>query len=87
MIEHNINSNGPTLSIVCADSIDVKARFTFDYEIFEGYQVTYWQDDDEDVEERINSIFGILFDEVLKNRKNTEKSRMKSTFKSSIIKQ
>ena len=57
------------LSINLTDEIGVKARVTFDYEIFQGYQVTFWQDDDTDVIERVNSIFDLLFEEVLKTNK------------------
>ncbi len=53
------------------DHVDVKARVTFDYEIFQGYQVTFWQDDDTDVIKRVNSIFDLLFEEVLKQEKLT----------------
>lgn len=58
------------LLISVTDTVMVKARVTFDCEIFQGYQVTYWQDDDTDVIERVNSIFDLLFEEVLKQKNN-----------------
>ena len=65
---------GGTLSINCFDSIEVRARVTFDSEIVEGFQVTYWQDDDNDVEQKIRSIFTLLFEEVIKTRESSKKS-------------
>lgn len=72
IIENDINTlkYGPeskTLSIFCEDSIVVKARVTFDSCIIQGVQITYWMDD-ENIEERISSIFSILFEEVIKTR-------------------
>ena len=71
-LEQNCNSEleipqeNSILVVDCLDNINVKARVTFDCEIFQGYYVTYWQDDDTDVIERVNSIFDLLFEEVLK---------------------
>ena len=56
------------LSVFCFDEIEVRARVTFDSCMVEGIQVTYWMDDAPDVEERINSMFDILFEEVIKTR-------------------
>ncbi|MFA6273625.1 MAG: hypothetical protein WC662_00510 [Candidatus Paceibacterota bacterium] len=55
------------LSVSVFDSVDVKARVTFDSCVVDGIQITFWMDE-EDVEERINSMFDILFKEVLKKR-------------------
>ena len=41
---------------------------TFDSCLVEGIQITYWQDDDEDMEARIESVFAMLFEEVIKTR-------------------
>lgn len=66
---------GETLSISCYDSVGVKARMTFDSEDIQGVgreksvHITYWMDDEEDIAKRVSSIFGILFDEVIKTRK------------------
>ena len=60
-------SEGETLLISCFDSIGVKDKTTFDSCIVDGIQVTYWMDDDEDIEERINRMFDIFFEEVVKN--------------------
>ena len=61
-------TEGETLSIFCCDSVGVKARITFDSCLVEDVQITYWQDDDEDIEERIESVFAMLFEEVIKTR-------------------
>ena len=56
------------LSISCHDTIGVKARMTFDSEDVQGMHITYWMDDDDDIEKRIDSIFAMMFEEVLKTR-------------------
>ena len=61
-------SEGKTLSVFCVDTVGVKAKMTFDSSVVDGIQVTYWQDDDEDIEERIESVFAMLFEEVIKTR-------------------
>lgn len=61
-------SENKTLSVFVHDLIDVRARVTFDSCMFEDIQVTYWFDDAPDVEERINGMFDILFEEVIKTR-------------------
>lgn len=64
-----------TLCISCIDTIELKARATFDCEMFAGIQVTYWQGDDMDARASIDSIFDLLFEEVFKTREiNQEKS-------------
>ena len=57
------------LSIFCVDSLAIKARVTFDENMVQGVHVTYWFEDPEDVTLRINNAFDILFDELMKNRK------------------
>ena len=61
-------TEGKTLSIFCSDSVGVKAKMTFDSCLVEGIQITYWQDDDEDMEARIESVFAMLFEEVIKTK-------------------
>jgi hypothetical protein len=62
-----------TLSVFCSDTVGVKARVTFDSCVTQGIQCTFWMDDeDADVEERINSMFDILFEEIFKTMKNEE---------------
>ncbi|HEY4515884.1 MAG TPA: hypothetical protein VJH67_01700 [Candidatus Paceibacterota bacterium] len=58
----------PVLSVSVFDTMDMKDRVTFDSELVQGIQITYWPDDLEYVEEKVNSIFDIFFEEVLKNR-------------------
>lgn len=62
------NSHNDLLKILCIDRIVIKDKVTFDSCIIQGVQVTYWMDDDIDIEERINTIFDILFEDVLKTR-------------------
>jgi len=56
------------LSVFCYDSIDIRARVTFDSCLVEDVQITYWMDDAPDAKERINNMFDFLFEEVIKNR-------------------
>ena len=62
-----------SLRIFCFDSVSVKDKATFDSFMVQGVQVTYWMDDDEDVEEKVSGMFDILFEEVMKER---EKNRI-----------
>ena len=57
-----------TLSVFCFDSVDVQSRVTFDFSWVQDVQVTYWMEDSADVELRINGVFDILFEEVIKTR-------------------
>ena len=66
-----------TLSISCFDSMSVKARMTFDSSEIQGINVTYWMDDAEDLEERVDAIFGTLFEEVIKARESNKKAVVK----------
>jgi hypothetical protein len=61
-------SENKILSVFCFDAVKVCARVTFDSCMFEGIQVTFWQDDAPDLEDRINDMFDILFEEVIKTR-------------------
>ncbi|MFA5751053.1 MAG: hypothetical protein WCX79_04390 [Candidatus Paceibacterota bacterium] len=71
-------SEKKTLEVFCSDSIGVKARTTFDSCKIEGVQITYWQDDDNDIDERIDSVFDMLFDEVIKTRILSRKKEIKN---------
>jgi len=57
-----------TLSVFCFDSVNVQARVTFDSRLVQDVQVTFWMEDTPDMELRINGIFDILFEEVIKTR-------------------
>ena len=56
------------LLVSCADSISVIDKTTFDSCVFKGIHVTFWSEDYEDGEERINRMFDVLFSEVVKSR-------------------
>ena len=60
--------NNDVLSVSCSDSIEVRARVTFDSCVVDGIQVTFWMDDIKNMEARVDKIFEILFEEVIKNR-------------------
>lgn len=62
--------DGGTLEVFCFDSVGIKDKMTFDSCIVDGIEVTFWMDDDEDMEERINRMFDIFFEEVEKDIKN-----------------
>jgi hypothetical protein len=79
MEEININyvdeldeSGNKILSVFCSDSVGVKDRTTFDSFVVDGIQFTFWMDDDEDAVERVNSMFDILFEEMVKDRGESE---------------
>lgn len=62
--------NEGILSIFCVDSLEVKARVTFDSSVVQGIRVTYWQPEAPDsMENVLEDIFGILFEEVVKARR------------------
>ena len=63
------------LSVFCFDTVDVKARVTFDSETVDGIQITYWMDDDRDIEKGINCMFDLLFNEVYKTIERGKKSK------------
>ena len=57
-----------TLSIFCTDTIAVEARMTFSEFLVPGLKITYWFEEAEDYQQRIDSIFDIIFDEVFKTK-------------------
>jgi len=61
------------LEVFCFDSVGVKDKMTFDSCVVNGIEVTFWMDDDEDIEERINKMFDIFFEEVEKDIKSERK--------------
>jgi len=63
------------LSIFCSDMVGVSARVTFDSCTIDGIQVTFWMDEDEDIKERVNNMFDILFEEVVKSREKISKKQ------------
>lgn len=65
---NNKSESVQPLLIFCADSIGVVDRNTFDSCVFKGVRVTFWSEEYEDGEERINRMFDTLFDEVVKSR-------------------
>ncbi len=66
LLGQNDRTKEGTLTISCFDTIEVKARVTFDAETVDGIQITYWMDDDRDIKDRVNKIFDYLFDEIFK---------------------
>jgi hypothetical protein len=60
--------NIPPLSIFCVDSIEVKARVTFDGCEIDGFQLTNWPDELTDGDIGINSIFDVFFKDMIKSR-------------------
>jgi len=68
VLEPEVELGNDVLSISCSDLVAVRARVTFDFLLFQGFQVTFWQDETEEVEERINGLFDLLFEEVVKDR-------------------
>ena len=59
-------SENSTLSINVFDSVIVQAKMTFESCTIDGIQATYWGEDEDQIEEKINRIFDILFDEMIK---------------------
>jgi hypothetical protein len=69
MKEENKNvADGGTLFVFCVDSVGLKDKTTFDSEVVDGIQVTYWADDEGNVEEKLKEMFNILFQDMLKNK-------------------
>ncbi len=74
MKEENKNVvDGGTLFVFCVDSVGLKDKTTFDSEVVDGIRVTYWTDDEGNVEEKLKEMFNILFQDMLKNK---DKSRV-----------
>lgn len=61
-------SNGGILHIFCFDSVNLKDKTTFDSCMVEKINITFWDDDEENNQERFKGMFDILFEEVMKNR-------------------
>ncbi|MFZ2522517.1 MAG: hypothetical protein WAX44_03350 [Minisyncoccia bacterium] len=82
MKEENKNymdgSDRGVLHVLCVDTMDIKARVTFNSEVVQGVYVTYWAEDTEVAEKQLDKIFSIFFEEVLKTRGMNENSREKS---------
>lgn len=53
-----------TLSIFCVDSVEVKARVTFNSRVIDGLRLTYWYEEPEYSQQIIDDIFDLLFEEV-----------------------
>lgn len=53
------------LYMSCFDSIQVTDRTTFDSCVVDGLHVTFWLEDD--AEERVNKMFDLLFDGMIKS--------------------
>lgn len=68
MKEENKNVDGGTLFVFCVDSVGLKDKTTFDSEVVDGIRVTYWTDDEGNVEEKLKEMFNILFQDMLKNK-------------------
>jgi hypothetical protein len=71
--ESEVHEEKETLSICCFDTIETRARVTFDACEINGMNITYWMDDSKDVQERIKSIFAILFEDMIKNMVSNQK--------------
>jgi len=67
MNEINKKEEKSVLSINVFDSLTVQAKMTFDSCLVDGIQFTYWMEDESEIQERIDGIFDILFDEMIKN--------------------
>ena len=65
-------SGNKILSVFCIDTLEVKARVTFDSCLVDGIQFTFWMDDNEDMVERVNRMFDILFEEMVKDMRERE---------------
>ena len=63
---------GKSLSIFCVDSVDVKARVTFNSCIIDGLRLTYWYEEPEDSQQVIDDMFCLLFEEVERIREENQ---------------
>lgn len=64
-IKNNIlNVGAECLYVSCFDSVVVIDRTTFDSCVVNGLEVTFWLEDD--AEERVNKMFDLLFDGMIK---------------------
>lgn len=64
----NENVTPKTLLVSCADSVSTIDKTTFDSCVIQGMRVTFWEGDEEDMRERVNKMFDVLFAEVVKSR-------------------
>lgn len=58
------------LLIFCFDSVAVYDKTTFLSYILDKLNITYWHEEAEDEKQRIDGMFAILFNEVLKRRQD-----------------
>lgn len=71
-----LNNNGTadvevgSLYVSCFDAVFVKDKTTFDSCVIQGVNITFWMEDEENVGERINKMFDILFEETIKAKNN-----------------
>jgi len=71
IINKNIGSpDGETLSVFCVENIGVRARVTFDSVENKKLKVAFWMEDDDELEEKLNGMFSILFDSMFKTKKD-----------------
>ncbi len=57
------------LSIFCVDTLQIKARVTFDECTHRGVHITFWSEETEESTKILDDVFDILFDEVMKMRR------------------
>lgn len=57
-----------TLFIFCVDTVAVNDKATFDSTLYRGIHVTHWLEDADDTEARVEKMFDVLFDEVVRRR-------------------
>jgi len=58
------------LLLFCFESVAVCDKTTFLSYAFDKLNVTYWHEEAKDEKERVNGMFAVLFQEVLKKRQN-----------------
>lgn len=68
MDENNKKEEKSILSINVFDAVSAQAKVTFDSYSSQGVQITFWGEDGDQIEERINKAFDILFDEIIRNK-------------------
>jgi hypothetical protein len=67
--------NVPSLSIFCVDSMDVKARVTFDGCEIDGFQLTNWFDELTEEDTGIDAVFEVLFKHIVKSRNESDEQK------------
>lgn len=65
-------SGDDILSIFCVDSLEVKARVTFNSCVIDDLRLTYWYEEPEDSQQVIDDIFDLLFEEVERIREENK---------------